>query len=190
MKQVRDLDAPGELVQTKTYPFDFSNVDKQYESYNGINVKLRYFLRVTVSRQYSPNIVKEMDLWVKNVQALPPPEINNSIKMEVGIEDCLHIEFEYNRSKYHLKDVVIGKIYFLLVRLKIKHMEIEIRKRESTGAGFPFLHFSFRRRCFCLMEVKFSGSGSDLYNESETITKFEIMDGDCVAVAELVVWYV
>ena len=141
--QVRDLDAPGELVQTKTYPFDFSNVDKQYESYNGINVKLRYFLRVTVSRQYSPNIVKEMDLWVKNVQALPPPEINNSIKMEVGIEDCLHIEFEYNRSKYHLKDVVIGKIYFLLVRLKIKHMEIEIRKRESTGAGFPFL--SFRR---------------------------------------------
>ena len=58
-----------------------------------------------------------------------PPEMNSSIKMEVGIEDCLHIEFEYNRSKYHLKDVVIGKIYFLLVRLKIKHMEIEIRKR-------------------------------------------------------------
>lgn len=36
--------------------------------------------------------------------------------MEVGIEDCLHIEFEYNKSKYHLKDVVVGKIYFLLVR--------------------------------------------------------------------------
>ena len=27
------------------------------------------------------------------------PEINNSIKMEVGIEECLHIEFEYNKSK-------------------------------------------------------------------------------------------
>lgn len=36
--------------------------------------------------------------------------------MEVGIEDCLHIEFEYNKSKYHLKDVIVGKIYFLLVR--------------------------------------------------------------------------
>jgi hypothetical protein len=35
--------------------------------------------------------------------------------MEVGIEDCLHIEFEYDRAKYHLKDVVVGKIYFLLV---------------------------------------------------------------------------
>jgi Vacuolar protein sorting-associated protein 26 len=55
------------------------------------------------------------------------PEINSGIKMEVGIEDCLHIEFEYNRSKYHLKDVVIGKIFFLLVRIKIKHMEVGAR---------------------------------------------------------------
>jgi hypothetical protein len=58
---------------------------------------------------------------------------------------------------------VIGKIYFLLVRLKIKHMELEVRRRESTGTG------------------------SDMYNESETITKFEIMDGapvrgECVPV--------
>jgi hypothetical protein len=78
---------------------------------------------------------------------------------QVGIEDCLHIEFEYNKTKYHLKDVVIGKIYFLLVRLKIKHMELEVRRRESTGTG------------------------SDLYNESETITKFEIMDGAPVRAA-------
>jgi hypothetical protein len=93
--------------------------------------------------------------------------------MEVGIEDCLHIEFEYNKSKcvlhsrycsfhadccllsarYHLKDVVIGKIYFLLVRIKVKYMEVGLIRRESTG------------------------SGPNLYNESETLTKFEIMDG-------------
>lgn len=130
---VRELEPPGELTQSMVYPFEFAGVEKQFESYWGINVKLRYFLRVSISRQYVPNIVKELDVWVKNLQVLP--EINNSIKMEVGIEDCLHIEFEYNRSKYHLKDVVIGKIYFLLVRLKIKHMELEIRRRESTGSG-------------------------------------------------------
>jgi len=39
-----------------------------------------------------------------------------AVQMEVGIEDCLHIEFEYDKSKYHLKDTVVGKIYFLLVR--------------------------------------------------------------------------
>jgi vacuolar protein sorting-associated protein 26A/B len=52
-----------------------------------------------------------------------------------------------------LKDVIVGKIYFLLVRIKIKHMELSIIRRETTGAV------------------------PNQYNESETITKFEIMDG-------------
>lgn len=43
------------------------------------------------------NIQKEEEIWVHNYS--PPPEINNTIKMEVGIEDCLHIEFEYSKSK-------------------------------------------------------------------------------------------
>jgi vacuolar protein sorting-associated protein 26 len=43
-----------------------------------------------------------------------PPSINTGIKMEVGIEDCLHIEFEYAKAKYSLKDVVVGKIFFPL----------------------------------------------------------------------------
>ena len=33
----------------------------------------------------------------------------------------------------------MGKIYFLLVRIKIKHMELAIIKRESTGTGDTFL---------------------------------------------------
>lgn len=52
-----------------------------------------------------------------------------------------------------MKDVIIGKIYFLLVRLKIKHMEVALIRRESAG------------------------SGPSLYNENETLTKFEIMEG-------------
>ena len=49
------------------------------------------------------------------------------MQMEVGIEDCLHIEFEYDRGRYHLRDTVVGKIYFLLVRIKLKHMEVRSR---------------------------------------------------------------
>ena len=52
-----------------------------------------------------------------------------------------------------MKDVVIGKIYFLLVRIKIKNMELEIKRRESTG------------------------SGPNTYVETETLAKFELMDG-------------
>ena len=38
----------------------------------------------------------------------------------------LHIEFEYEKRCYHLHDVICGKINFLLVRIKIKHMELAV----------------------------------------------------------------
>ncbi|PWN34291.1 putative PEP8-vacuolar protein sorting/targeting protein [Meira miltonrushii] len=147
------LASPGEIPAGGSgalFGFEFKNVEKAHESYNGINVKLRYFIRVNLARRMA-DVVKEKDIWVHSYRM--PPDSNNAIKMEVGIEDCLHIEFEYNKSKYHLKDVIVGKIYFLLVRIKIKHMELSIIRRETTGAA------------------------PNQYNESETITKFEIMDG-------------
>lgn len=133
-----------------SYDFDFVQVEKPYESYVGTNVRLQYLLRVTMVKRIS-NLVKELPLAVHTLARYP--DTNNSIKMEVGIEDCLHIEFEYNKSKYHLRDVIVGKIYFLLVRIKIKHMEIQIIKKESTGTG------------------------PNTLNENDTITKYEIMDG-------------
>lgn len=110
----------------------------------------RYFLRATVSRRLT-DITQEMTLIVHALSSYPENEPN--IKMEVGIEDCLHIEFEYNKSKYHLKDVIVGKIYFLLVRIKIKNMELSIIRRESVGTG------------------------PSLFHEMDTVGKFEIMDG-------------
>lgn len=92
---VKDLARPGEITQSQAFDFEFTHVEKPYESYTGQNVKLRY----------------------------------------------------------HLKDVIVGKIYFLLVRIKIKHMEIDIIKRETTGTG------------------------PNVYHENDTIAKYEIMDG-------------
>lgn len=37
----QELAAPGELRQNAAFEFEFKNVEKQYECYNGINVKLR-----------------------------------------------------------------------------------------------------------------------------------------------------
>ena len=67
-------------------------------------------------------------------------------------QSCQYL-LEFEISRYHLKDVIIGKIYFLLVRIKIKNMDLEIRRRESTG------------------------SGTNTYVETETLAKYELMDG-------------
>eukprot|EP00188_Purpureofilum_apyrenoidigerum_P002192 Plantae.Rhodophyta-Purpureofilum_apyrenoidigerum.ctg23320.p1 GENE.Plantae.Rhodophyta-Purpureofilum_apyrenoidigerum.ctg23320~~Plantae.Rhodophyta-Purpureofilum_apyrenoidigerum.ctg23320.p1 ORF type:complete len:310 (+),score=67.98 Plantae.Rhodophyta-Purpureofilum_apyrenoidigerum.ctg23320:102-1031(+) len=150
---LRELDEPGNITGTKQYTFAFTDVEKSYDTYYGLNVQLRYVLRVTIQRQqYAPNIVREFNLAVQHTQ--PGPEVNNSIRMEVGIEDVLHIEFDYDRTKYHLTDVVRGWIYFVIVKIKIKRMEIEIKRKETAGTA-----------------------SSNVHNETDIIGKFEVMDG-------------
>jgi len=86
---------------------------------------------VVINRNY--NKIKEEEFIVSNIGEAPTE--NKPIKMEVGIEECLHIEFEFNQSKFHLKDCILGKVYFNLVRIKIKHMELSIIRKEIVGSG-------------------------------------------------------
>ena len=147
----RGLEPPGIITDSIAIPFSFNKVEKPYETYLGRYARLRYLVKVTITRGLSSNIVREKEFCVMN--PTNEPEDDTSIKMEVGIEDCLHIEFQYNRHKYHLQDSIVGKVYFLLVRIRIKYMEIAIIRRETIGAG------------------------SQATNENETIGKFEVMDG-------------
>lgn len=39
---VKELALPGELTQSRSYDFEFMQVEKPYESYIGSNVRLRY----------------------------------------------------------------------------------------------------------------------------------------------------
>ena len=80
---VRELEGLGEITENKSYPFEFANVDKSYETYHGSHVRLRYFLRVKVARQFWPPS-KTLDFQVQNLGQEPTD--NASIKMEVGIE--------------------------------------------------------------------------------------------------------
>lgn len=103
---------------------------------------------------------------------------------------------------------MLGKIYFLLVRIKIKHMELAIIRRESAGMGESpvpllallcmhaaaaqrwivrgFVHASrvythVARTYTCPMSHcahrTHACTGGSVTNESETLTKFEVMDG-------------
>jgi len=151
LSMAHELAPAGTLRESKEMAFKFAGTAKTNDTYSGINVKLRYFVRVKVARSYGMKVTKEFDFAVQNTAE--GPKENPCLKMEVGIEDCLHIEFEYEKSQYNIADVIKGKIDFLLVRIKIKHMEMQILKRESTG------------------------SGAQMCNESEVITQYEIMDG-------------
>jgi vacuolar protein sorting-associated protein 26 len=135
MSMAKELEPAGALVDNKVYRFMFPKFEKAYETFYGSSGSVRYYLRVSITRNYNTRIVKEVDFAVQ----LPTPQLEEEgrtpIKLEVGIEECLLIDFEYNKSNYHLKDCIVGKVSFHLVRIKIKLMEIAIVRREIIGTG-------------------------------------------------------
>lgn len=55
------------LPPQQQYHFDFNLAEKPYESYSGLNVRLRYFVRVTISTR-GKNVTRETDFVVQNIQ--------------------------------------------------------------------------------------------------------------------------
>lgn len=60
----------------QSYPFEFST-EKPYETYSGMNVRLRYFVRVTITRSYN-TVVKEQDFAVQNYVMVRSNPLNPS----------------------------------------------------------------------------------------------------------------
>ena len=172
----KELLPPGILHDRMTsIPFKFKNIDVEYESYTGRMVAVRYILRVKVERKFLPPIVHDKDIWFQKVH-VPPTILHNNdrIKMEVGIEDCLHIEFEYNQRHYHLQDTIRGSIRFLLVAIKLKHMELAVIRREYSGDGVVALIASEQQQ---KSTSNSNNDASNVYTETQTLVKYEIMDG-------------
>jgi len=147
-----ELQSPGIITEEKIYPFAFAKVDKEYETYQGVGCYVRYFLRVTITKA---KIVKEQDFGVMIVQ--PEPQPLSKVKMDIGIDENLHIEFEFNKGKFALKDLLEGNVNFILTKLKLKRMDLEIVKKEIISGK----------------------------SEGESMGKYEIMDG-CPVRGEIV----
>lgn len=147
----RDLEPPGSLnKEITTLDFAFTNVEKQYESYRGLNTSVRYMLRVTLSTKMR-TWTWDQEFGVINPMNKSVLEDNTPIRLEVGIEDWLHLLFEVDRSKYHLRDKMTGRVTFKRVSIRLKSMELQIIKRETISSGNQV--------------------------ENEVVTRFEIMDG-------------
>lgn len=94
---MRSVHLANELFEKIIFSIPIRSFISGFCSHITLCFSSRYVLRATIGRRLS-DITKELDIVVHTLSTYP--EINSSIKMEVGIEDCLHIEFEYNKSKY------------------------------------------------------------------------------------------
>ena len=194
---VKELEPASTFNNSQTYELDFTTLEKQFESYNGINIRLRCAVRVQPSCSFLLLLLNErwtwwwwrwINLWCLcfDSQLHDPcvheetvcPKHHQGFRLlgaqlikwtwdqqqhqdgggdrrlpshrvwvqQVQVSTSLFcfavLSFNVRNMwktrwtlRYHLKDVVIGKVFFLLVRIKIKHMEVAIIRRESTGSG-------------------------------------------------------
>jgi vacuolar protein sorting-associated protein 26 len=77
---------PGELKGSNIFNFSFPRVPLTHESYDGIDVRVRYFIQFTCSRLLAADIKARKEVWVQLYQ--DPPEINPPIKLEVFPRAC------------------------------------------------------------------------------------------------------
>lgn len=135
----KDLEPPGILTNDTSLTFNFSNVEKQYETYRGNSVFVRYIVRATILASVR-DLSNEVEFGVTNPESmLMLTKDTSPIKLEVGIEDWLHLIFEVEKNKYHLKDTISGQVTFKKVSIRLKSMELQVIKRETLGAGKFFL---------------------------------------------------
>ena len=149
----QDLETIGMLTtEVHTYPFKFMNVQKQFETYRGVGKNVKYLLRLTIEAKLK-TLTYDQEFAVINPE---PPSVletdNKPIKLEVGIEDWLHLVFDVDSRNFGLKDVAKGRVTFKKVSIRLKSMEVQLIKKETVNTG-------------------------GMPPETTTITKFEIMDG-------------
>ena len=117
------------------FNFEFKSVEKQYDTYRGKKFSIKYLLLVTMNIGLN-NITKEKEICIfncdKNYQNLKKIfQDEKNIRVEIGIENLLHVYFELDKKNYHLKDVITGKVCFKKINLEIENMSLKIVKIES-----------------------------------------------------------
>ena len=149
----QDLETIGMLTtEVNTYPFKFMNVQKQFETYRGFCKNVKYLLRLTIETRFK-TLTYDQEFAVINPENPSVLETDNQpIKLEVGIEDWLHLVFDVDSRNFGLKDVAKGRVTFKKVSIRLKSMEVQLIKKETVNTA-------------------------GVSPETTTITKFEIMDG-------------
>ena len=132
----KELSPPGTLSnQVNSFKYSFNNVELTYESYRGIEFNVRYILRVIIATTLR-SLTWEREFGVVKPMTKEVLKNNNEpIRMDVGIENWLHLSFELDRTKYSTKDVITGRVTFKKVSMFLKSMLLQIIRREKIIGG-------------------------------------------------------
>lgn len=117
----------GELTTGIKTDFTFDKLSFPVGSYYGQVFDVTYIVELRIVQTFK-DIVESAQFLVF-IFADPSEEIT-SIHNEVGMSNVLHIEFVFPKSKVDCCDCVVGAAYFILVKLRIVHMQVSLYVNE------------------------------------------------------------
>ena len=127
-----ELCSPGSLNNDISYfNYQFSNIEKVYESYHGKTFSIRYLLICTINSQYKSQ-TEETEIIIINPITYNEFSSykNNSLNLNIGIENLLYVCFSLDRTNYHLKDTMTGNVSFKKLNIDLQMMEIQLVRKE------------------------------------------------------------
>ena len=121
----------GEITSPISSDFRFDNFNFPCCSYAGSSVSVNYIIQVRIVKRLI-DIKQESEFAV--VFFTPPPSNLEPVHNEVGIRNILHIEFVFPQNLFDCTGCVIGAVYFILVKLRIVHMQLNFYRIESYNS--------------------------------------------------------
>ena len=129
-----ELESIGILSkEINIFDFKFTSVQKQFETYHGKLKNIIYLLKITIDTSFR-TLSYEQEFAVYNPEPISVlNENDNPIKLEVGVDEWLKIIFEVDSRNFDIKGLIVGRVTFKKVSIRLNSMEVRIIKKESIN---------------------------------------------------------
>ena len=121
------LMAPGDLSKEIDVDFAFQNMNLPTNTYYGTTINIVFGIEARVVHRISDFVVEQQFIALTYDRYPLKTVIHN----EIGMKNILHIEFVFPKQAYDAREVVIGKAFFILVKLRIVEIKMLLYQNEE-----------------------------------------------------------
>jgi len=131
-KRSRNVSTNAEICIGKKIEFQMKPVSFSLPSFYGSFVDVRYVIQVSMTTKES-EYNSSVPIYV--LFLTPKPQSIVPMKAEIGIKNVLHIEFVFPKPEFDCNSVLIGKLFFLIVKIRIVQVYLQIKREEFFDNG-------------------------------------------------------
>jgi len=126
--KAQELEFPGKTNGNASFPFEFKDVDKRYETFYGIGGRIRYYIKAIIDREYKSPLTTETEFAVQ----LPVIGVmyTQGFEVQLRIADFLMIHVGINKTSFNMDECIIGKLAIEQIKLLIKKVQVSVVRRE------------------------------------------------------------